>query len=100
VYEVQLQPTNGPIERREFAVNIANGEGDLAITPSPDITRQLAGVEYEMHDAKDMALNSQQLAGFQMGDALLGTLIVLLVVEQLLAYMASYHLPPLRSTPR
>ena len=43
-----------------------------------------------------MALDSQQLAGFQMGDALLGGLIVLLLTEQLLAYLASYHLKPLR----
>jgi len=100
IYQVQLQPINGPIERREFAVNVPNGEGELAITPNPDITRQLAGIDYQMHDAKDMALNSQQLAGFQMGDALLGGLIILLLVEQLLAYMASYHLPPLRSAPR
>jgi hypothetical protein len=53
-----------------------------------------------MHDAKDMALNAQQLAGFQMGDALLVALIVMLLLEQLLAYLASYHVRPLRSTSR
>ena len=46
-----------------------------------------------------MTLDAQQLAGFQMGDALLAALIVMLLVEQLLAYMASYHVPPLRGAP-
>ena len=100
VYEAQLQPLNGPLEHRDFAVNVPTGEGDLALTPATDLTRQLAGVDYQMHDAADMALNSQQLAGFQMGDALLGALIVMLLGEQLLAYMASYHIQPLRSPTR
>jgi hypothetical protein len=60
----------------------------------------LAGIDYQMHDAKDMALNAQQLAGFQMGDALLVALIAILLLEQLLAYLASYHVRPARSTTR
>jgi hypothetical protein len=95
IYEAQFQPLNGTIERRDFAVNVPVGEGDLAVTPSANLTKQLAGVDYQMHDAADMALDSQQLAGFQMGDALLGGLIVMLLAEQLLAYMASYHIQPL-----
>jgi hypothetical protein len=75
-------------------------EGDLAITPGPDLARQLAGIDYQMHDAADMALDSQQLAGFQMSDALLGGLIAMLLAEQVLAYIASYHIKPLRSTNR
>jgi hypothetical protein len=100
IYEAQLQPVTGPVEHRVFAVNVPAGEGDLALTPNSDITRQLAGVDYQMHDAKDMALNAQQLAGFQMGDALLVAVIVMLLLEQLLAYLASYHVRPLRSTTR
>jgi hypothetical protein len=100
IYEAQLQPTTGPIEHRMFAVNVPTGEGDLALTPNSDIARQLAGIDYKMHDAKDMALNAQQLAGFQMGDALLVALIVMLLLEQLLAYLASYHIRASRSTTR
>jgi aerotolerance regulator-like protein len=98
VYEAHLQPTTGPAEHRMFAVNVPSGEGDLALTPNADIGRQLAGIDYQMHDAKDMALNAQQLAGFQMGDALLVALIVILLLEQLLAYLASYHVHTPRST--
>ena len=35
-----------------------------------------------------------------MSDALLGALIVMLLGEQLLAYMASYHVTPLRGPSR
>ena len=38
------------------------------------LTRQLAGVEFQLHDAADMSVNEQQLAGLQLGDALLAAL--------------------------
>ena len=79
-------------------MNVPNAEGDLTITPTPEISRQLAGVDYQMHDAADMSLDSRQLAGFQMSDALLGGLIAMLLVEQGLAYFASYHVKPLRGS--
>jgi hypothetical protein len=100
VYEVQLQPLQGDLENREFAVNVAVGEGDLAIAPRAELVRQLAGVEFQLHDAADMALNAEQLAGFRMSDALLTLLIVALVSEQLFAYMASFHVAPLRGGTR
>jgi hypothetical protein len=96
VYEVHLQPLATEIERRFFAVNVPAGEGDLAVTHREDLTRQLAGVNFQLHDAADMALGNQQLAGFQMGDALLATIVIMLVTEQLLAYFASYHVSPSR----
>ena len=51
---MRLQPTEGPLERRDYAVNAPTGEGDLALTSGPDLTRQLAGIDYQMHDAADM----------------------------------------------
>jgi len=100
IYEAHLQPLTGAPERRAFAVNVHIAEGDLAITPTPEISRQLAGVDYQMHDAADMSLDSRQLAGFQMSDALLGALIIMLLVEQVIAYIASYHIKPLRGSTR
>lgn len=100
VYEVQLQPVQGEPERRVFAVNVPTGEGDLAIVPRTELTRQLAGVDFLLHDAADMALDVQQLAGFQMSDALLVLLILILLVEQLFAYLASYHAAPVRGGTR
>lgn len=94
VYEVQLQPLEGPPERRAFAFNVPVGEGDLHLTTRADLSRGLAGVEYQLHDAADMSIHQQQLAGMQLGDALLGTLIGVLLLEQVFAYIASFHAPP------
>jgi hypothetical protein len=100
VYEVQLQRADGPPERRAFAFNVPVGEGDLHIVPRDDLTRQLAGVEFQFHDADDMSVNQQQLAGLQLGDALLAALVVVLLGEQLLAYVASFHVRPAEATRR
>jgi Aerotolerance regulator N-terminal len=96
VYEVQLQPHEGAPDRRAFAVNVPVGEGDLKTVEREDLARQLAGVTYQFHDASDMAIDQQHLAGLQLGDALLGTLIVVLLLEQILAYVASFHVRPVR----
>jgi hypothetical protein len=100
IYDVQLRSVAGGVERRAYAVNLPAEEGDLALVDRPELGKQLAGVDYQLHDAADMALSAQQLAGFQMTDALLAVIIVLLLVEQLLAYLASYHVRPLRGATR
>jgi hypothetical protein len=100
IYELQLQPKEGNPERRAYAFNVPDGEGDLHIVPRSDLTQELAGMHYEFHDASEMTLDEQHLAGMQMSDALLGALIVLLLVEQLLAYVFSYHIQPGRGSPR
>jgi hypothetical protein len=82
IYDVQLQPHEGAPQTVE----------------REDLSRQLAGVAYQFHDAADMAIDQQQLAGLQLGDALLGTLIVVLLLEQILAYVASFHVRPVRGT--
>jgi hypothetical protein len=100
VYAAQLEPREGNPESRQFAVNVATGEGDLAIAYREDLARQLAGIDFVLHDAGDMTLDSQTLAGIRMGDALLGSIVVMLLVEQLLAYLASFHASPMRGTQR
>jgi hypothetical protein len=96
IYEVQLQPLDGPPERRAFAFNVPVGEGDLRVVSREELAQQLAGVEFQLHDAADMTIDSEQLAGLQLGDSLLAVLIVILVAEQVLAYIASFHAPIVR----
>jgi hypothetical protein len=96
IYEVQLQPIEGDMERRDFAFNVPTGEGDLEIVQRDDLTEQLAGVNFRLHDAAEMAMDEQRLAGFEMSGALLAALVIILLGEQLLAYAASFHLPPAR----
>ena len=94
IYEVELQRLDGERERRAFAFNVPVGEGDLQLVSREELSRQLAGVEFELHDAAHMTVDQQQLAGLQLGDALLVTLVVTLLVEQMLAYVASFHVRP------
>jgi hypothetical protein len=100
IYEVRLQTADGNLETRAFAVNVPTGEGDLALAERPDLARELAGLEFQVHEATDLVLDAQQLAGFHMSDALLAVLIIVLLTEQALAYLASYHVTPLRGTSR
>ncbi|MGD9636283.1 MAG: CARDB domain-containing protein, partial [Pirellulales bacterium] len=100
IYEVQLQQLEGPPERRAFAFNVPVGEGDLHVTSRDDLSRGLAGIEYQLHDATDMSIHQQQLAGMQLSDALLGTLIAVLLLEQVFAYIASFHAPPAQAVRR
>ena len=79
IYQVRLQPLQGDLENRDFAVNVVPSEGDLAVVSSAELTRQLVGAEFTLHDAADMALGSEQLAGFRMSDALLGLLVIALI---------------------
>jgi len=99
-YEVQLQPLEGTPERRAYAFNVPVGEGDLHVTSREELSRGLAGVEYQLHDAADMSIDRQQLAGMQLGDTLLGVLIAMLLAEQVLAYIASFHAPPAQAVRR
>ncbi len=100
VYAAQLEPREGNVESRQFAVNVPSGEGDLAVAHRDELARQLAGVDFELHDAADMTLDSHTLAGIQMGDALLVAVIVMLLAEQVLAYVASFHAAPVRGATR
>ncbi|HJQ82005.1 MAG TPA: BatA domain-containing protein [Lacipirellulaceae bacterium] len=95
IYEAQLQPLDRDVEERQFAVNVPTGEGDLAIMHREEFARQLSGVDFQLHDAADMTLDDQRLAGFRMSDALLGAIVVILLSEQVLAYMASFHAAPI-----
>src|SRR5690606_11555622 len=59
VYDVQLQPISGPIEQREYAFNVSAGEGDLAVVDSSVLAEQLAGLEYQLHDASEMTMSDE-----------------------------------------
>jgi hypothetical protein len=93
VYHAQLQSRIAGVERRDFAFNVvAEGEGDLDLLGREELAGKFAGLKLEMHDAVDMSVDDEQLAGYQMGEALLGALVALLLTEQVLAYSASYHI--------
>jgi hypothetical protein len=91
IYQAQLTATDGSQTVEHFAVNVAPDEGNLKKLDSTQLAGRLEGVRYEYHEAGDINYNPQQLAGLNLGLSLLYALIVILLIEQVLAYACSYH---------
>ena len=98
IYQAQLTGTDGAQRVERFAFNVAPAEGDLAKIDGPHLGSQLEGVRYEYHQARDINYNPQQLAGFNLSESLLVLLIAILLCEQALAYVCSYHPPAKEGT--
>jgi hypothetical protein len=81
-------------------LNVAPEEGDLKKLNAEALAGELQGVRYEYYDARDINYNPQQLAGFNLGESMLYVLIVVLLAEQVLAYVCSYHPKPLEAPAR
>lgn len=91
VWEFELARRDELSETRYVAVNVAGGEGDLHFLGREDLEQRLPEVEVTYSFAGDLASGDQRLAGFNLSDALLYGLIIALVLEQWLAFSASYH---------
>ncbi|MCG8451253.1 MAG: BatA domain-containing protein [Pirellulales bacterium] len=99
VWQFELQPRGGSPERRFVAVNVSQGEGDLHHLDRGQLADRLAGIDYEFSLASRMRSSDSSLAGYQLKDTLLYLLLVALAVEQWLAFKASYHSLPGKTTP-
>ncbi len=95
IYQAQLTLTDGSQRDERFAFNVDTVESNLKKLGAPQLAGQLEGLRYEFHQAGDINVNPQQLAGFNLSESLLYGLIALLLGEQVLAYVCSYH-PPAR----
>jgi len=99
IYQAQWSLSDGTPREERFAYNVANDEGDLKLLGGPQLATQLAGLQYDFHAAGDINVNPQQLAGFNLSESLLYGLILVLLAEQVLAYVCSYH-PPAKGAAR
>jgi len=90
-YEARLTRAEGAAETRRYAVNVDPAEGDLTALDGEQLAARLEGVKYRYQQAADFQSTTTELAGYNLGDALLYGLILLLVGEQILAWSASYH---------
>ncbi|MBX3427711.1 MAG: BatA domain-containing protein [Pirellulales bacterium] len=93
VWRLVLTRRDGQEVERLLAVNVPTGEGDLHITSARQLAERLQGVEYQYMQSSELSQDDDQLAGVQLRDALLYALLAALVLEQLVAYAASYHAP-------
>jgi hypothetical protein len=93
IYQIDLVRRDGIQATQAYSVNVESEEGDLRTTGQSDLQSKLEGIAHTFHWSDEFAERSTTLAGFQMSDALLYTVIAFLIAEQLLAYSASYHPP-------
>ena len=57
----------------------------------PQLAARLEGVKYQYEQAAALQSTTNGLAGYNLSEALLYGLILLLLMEQILAWSASYH---------
>ena len=90
IYQAHLRRSDGQEETREFAYNVEPDEGDLRMVPAAQLAKQYLGVA-RYQRAADFQSAGESQAGYEMTDLLLYVLVGLLILEQLLAWSASYH---------
>lgn len=96
IWTFQLKAREGDAEQRVLAVNLPLGDGDLHHLEQEGLQRKLGDVDFLYSRASALSTGNEQLAGFQLGDAILWLLIAMLLGEQALAARASYHDRPRR----
>jgi hypothetical protein len=93
-YAARWRRVDGTERERVVAAQIDATEGRLERTGRERLGRQLAGVPFEYDAADDLDPSGGDLAGGSLARPLLLGLLVVLVLEQLVAFAASYHAAP------
>jgi hypothetical protein len=93
-YTARWRRLDGTERERLFAVNVAADEGQLERIGRERLDRVLAGVAFKYDRAESLDADTTTLAGVPLVKPLLYLLATVLILEQLLAYSASYHAAP------
>jgi hypothetical protein len=91
LYTARWRQEDGVEQTRLTAVNVDPAEGELATVTREQLDRLLVGVPYSMERAESMQEDRESLAGSSLTTPLLYLLVVLLLLEQVVSYSASYH---------
>jgi hypothetical protein len=93
VYEVRLRRLDGTPEVRRLAYNFVPSESDLKTMDEGELRASLDGVDFVYRESDEFLAPIKQQAGFPLAEQwwFFLALVVLLILEQLLAYSASYH---------
>ena len=94
IYEAWPITTKGEIELRRWALNVDSDEGDLTPVATQDLVTRLEPVKVTFHQADQYEQEEVARSGYNLSYLLMALLVGLLVGEQLLAYLASYHVVP------
>ena len=90
-YTARWRRLDGTEQERIFAVNVAANEGQLERVGRERLDRVLAGVAFKYDRAESLQPDTTTQAGVPLAKPLLHLLAAVLIVEQLLAFSASYH---------
>ena len=93
MYEVKLTRADKSEESRVFAYNVAPDEGNLRLVTGEQLVGKLKGVQYLYQQATDFQGGTSNKAGANLSEWILYGLIILLILEQILAYFLGYHPP-------
>ncbi len=91
IYEAWPETIEGAVELHRYAVNVNPAESDLTIAETQTLLTRLEPVNIEFRTADQYAFEFTDQAGVNRSLLLMVLLIVLLLAEQILAYIASYH---------
>jgi len=91
IYEAQLSRLDGATEHRAFALNVDPEEGNLDALDGPQLAARLKGVDYTYEQAASFQYDVGEAEHGNLWRYVLYALVVLLILEQLLAWSASYH---------
>ncbi len=97
IYRLQLFRNDGGSEYRRIAVNVEPDGGNLETLGGPQLASRLAGVPYQFEQAATFRYVLGEDPGYNLAEALLYFLILLLLVEQVVAWRVSYHPPSPRA---
>jgi hypothetical protein len=90
-YAAQLTTSKGGTETRYYAVNVDPLEGNLQAMFEPDLRARLPDAKFEFAPAATFQSDNGDLSGYNLSQALLLALVLLLIGEQVLAWSCSYH---------
>lgn len=91
IYQVILTREAGETEERMYAFNVPTEESDTTLIEPEVLEQSLEGVKFQFQQSRAFSEVAGQSAETNYAEAILYVLILLLILEQLLAYFLSYH---------
>ncbi|WP_442485563.1 BatA domain-containing protein [Aeoliella sp. SH292] len=90
LYRASLDRVSGGSEHRFVAVNPAIGEGNLALAADTALRQRFAGEQFALRYADELSVESNPSES-SWTEVLLASLVLVLVAEQAMAYVCSFH---------
>lgn len=90
-YTASWQTVAGEPRERVAAITLNPAESSLQRIGPPAVARVMAGVPFQLERADQLEPDSQSRRGSSLVRPLLALLLVILLAEQLLGYLVSYH---------